>query len=60
MPSCTFAQLREILLGLGFQLRSPADKPAVFEHGPASARLVLDAFAEPLWTKLGLRSSGLR
>lgn len=43
MPECTFATLREILLGLGFSMRTAADA-IIFEHPPASARLIMETF----------------
>lgn len=45
MPECTFATLRELLLGLGFSLRT-ANDTFVFEYPAASARLFLDLFAD--------------
>lgn len=45
MPECTFATLRDLLVGLGFSLRTVGDA-LVFEHPTASARLFLDPFAE--------------
>jgi hypothetical protein len=45
MPECTFATLRDVLLGLGFSMRTAADS-VVFKHQPASARLIMEPFAE--------------
>jgi hypothetical protein len=46
MFSCTFAQLRKILLDLGFQMKPVAESHIVFEHDPAHARLVLEPFGD--------------
>jgi hypothetical protein len=45
MPECTFATLRDVLLGLGFSMRS-ADGAVIFEHPPASARLIMEPFGD--------------
>jgi hypothetical protein len=45
MPECTFRELRDLLTGLGFEMRV-AGEAVVFEHKPASARLVMELFAE--------------
>ncbi len=44
--NCTFADLRQILLDLGFQMKVVTGSHVVFEHGPAHARLVLEPYAE--------------
>ncbi len=44
MPKCTFQQLREILLGLGFEMRRVDGSPILFEHVEPYARLILDPF----------------
>jgi hypothetical protein len=45
MPECTFATLRDLLLELGFSMRTAADA-VIFEHPPASARLIMEAFGD--------------
>jgi hypothetical protein len=44
--SYTFAALRDLLLGLGFQMKAGPGPYFVFEHEPAHARLVLEPFAD--------------
>jgi predicted RNA binding protein YcfA (HicA-like mRNA interferase family) len=46
MANCTFADLRQILLDLGFQMTVVTGSHIVFEHGPAHARLVIEAYAD--------------
>jgi predicted RNA binding protein YcfA (HicA-like mRNA interferase family) len=46
MSNCTFADLRQILLDLGFQMKEATGSHVVFEHGPAHARLVIEPFAD--------------
>jgi hypothetical protein len=46
MPECTFAELRDILLGLGFQMRGGAGSPVVFDHASASGRIIMESFAD--------------
>lgn len=46
MTEATFADVRDILLGLGFRMRGGQGTPAVFEHGPTGGRIVLDAFSD--------------
>ena len=44
MPKCTFQQLRDVLLGLGFEMRRVDGSPILFEHAEPYARLILDPF----------------
>ncbi|MBV9123826.1 MAG: hypothetical protein JO112_10755 [Planctomycetes bacterium] len=46
MINCTFANLRQLLLDLGFEMKVVPDSHVVFEHGPAHARLVTEPFAD--------------
>jgi hypothetical protein len=45
MVNCTFAQLREILLGLGYRHKD-FDKATLFEHAEAHSRLLIDRFSD--------------
>jgi hypothetical protein len=45
MVNCTFAQLREILLGLGYRHKD-FDKATLFEHAEAHSRLLIDRVAD--------------
>jgi hypothetical protein len=46
MSNYTFADLRQLLLDLGFQMKVVPGSGVMFEHAPAHARLVLDSFAD--------------
>jgi predicted RNA binding protein YcfA (HicA-like mRNA interferase family) len=46
MSNYSFADLRQILLDLGFQMKLVPGSHIVFEHDPAHARLVLEPFAD--------------
>jgi hypothetical protein len=44
MPKCTFQELRDILIGLGFEVRRVASTAIVFERREPTASLYLDPF----------------
>lgn len=46
MTICSFAELRTILLDLGFTVRVVPDTAIIFEHAAARARLYLPPFAD--------------
>jgi hypothetical protein len=46
MSNYVFADLRQLLLDLGFQMKVVPGSGVVFEHTPARARLVLEPFAD--------------
>jgi hypothetical protein len=46
MTSFSFADLRQLLVSLGFEIKIVPGSYIVFEHVPAHARLVLEPFAD--------------
>jgi hypothetical protein len=46
MTTFLFADLRQLLLDLGFEMKGVPGSCILFEHGPAHARLVLEPLAD--------------
>jgi predicted RNA binding protein YcfA (HicA-like mRNA interferase family) len=46
MINCSFADLQQILLELGFHMKVVPGSHVVFEHDPARARLVIEPLAD--------------
>jgi hypothetical protein len=46
MTNYPFADLRQLLLNLGFEMKVVPGSYIVFQHGPAHARLVLEPFSD--------------